>query len=135
MPTQLLPDVVAVIRQALLAQSSITALVSTRIYDRIPAMPTWPLLVVTTVDEDEVEGPENLQGRIQIDCWGQSGNETHTAEARLIARTVRSVSRDLAGTWTGGKVRAAVAQIALPSPDPITGRARFIVDLLVELNP
>lgn len=135
MPTQLLPDAVAVIRQALLAQAPITALVSTRIYDRVPATPTWPLLVVTSIDDDEIEGPENLQARIQVDCWGQSGSETHTAEVRLIARTVRSVSRDLIGTWASGKIRAAVAQITIPSPDPETGRARFIVDLLVDLNP
>lgn len=135
MPTQLLPDPVAAVREALLAQASITALVSTRIYDRIPATPTWPLLVVSSVDDDEAGGPENLQARVQVDCWGQSGNQTDTAQARLIVRTVRSVSRDLAGTWPAGKIRSAVGQTTIPSPDPESGRARFFIDLLVDLNP
>lgn len=134
MPVPVLPDSIALAREALLAQSSLTALVSTRIYDRIPASPTWPLLVLSVVDDLELEWHTG-QARVQVDVWGRSGSPTDAAEALNIARVVRSVARDLRGSWAAGDVSNAAPGTIIPAPDPETGRARYVIDLLLETNP
>src|SRR5215207_5337282 len=134
MPFPLLPDTVALAREALLAQTSITALVSTRIYARIPATPTWPLLVVSTVDDAESPEPAFGESRVQVDVWGAGGSDTQTAQARLIARTVWQAARDLDGSYTSGVIVHCTPLISVPAPDPETGRARFVVDLSVTIR-
>lgn len=132
MPLPLLPDVVDVTITALLAQPAVTALVSTRIYGQLPATPTWPLLVVSTVDDDEGGDPYLGLARVQVDCWGAGPSAADVAQARLLARSVRSVARDLKGTYAGGTITGAAPALFLAQPDPQTGRARFVVDLNVE---
>lgn len=135
MPTPLLPDTVAVVRDALLGQSSISALVGTRIYDRVPAgSPTWPLLVVDTVDEAETEW-HTLQGRVQLDVWGVGPSSDDEQQARLLARTIIAAIRDMRGTWASGRIVNTGLLNMLPAPDDETGRARFVIDLFVEVMP
>jgi hypothetical protein len=134
MPVSLLPDALALTREALLAQSSLTALVGTRIYDRIPGTPTWPLLVLTVIDEVELEWHTG-QPRVQVDVWGAGSTATDAANALTIARTVRSVTRDLRGSWTAGDISNAAPSTIVPAPDQTTGRARYVIDLLLETNP
>lgn len=131
MPLPLLPDVKALGREALLAQSAITALVSTRIYGRIPDSPTWPLLEVRIVDDDEAGDPALGAARLQVNCWGAGPSPTDEAAALVIARTVRAVARDLYGTYTSGTVAYAAPGQIIPATDPQTGRVRFVVDLII----
>lgn len=133
MPTTLLPDLVAVTIQALSAQPSLTALVSTRVYDRLPATPTWPLLVVNTVDEGET--PFAGIARVQVDVWGAGPTSTDEEATRTIARTLVSVSRDLRGNYAAGHISNSGHLNTVPLPDPTTGRARFAVDLDIEAYP
>jgi len=133
MPTPTLPDPTVLARSALLAETAVTTLVSTRIYYAIPASPTYPLLVLTLVDDDELR-PETLTARVQVDVWGDGPGTQSVLEAKAIAATVRSVARDLKGTYTGGTISSSVAGQVIPQPDGTTGRARFIVDLLIECN-
>lgn len=134
MPVPVLPDALAVAREGLLAQSTLTALVGTRIYDRIPASPTWPLLVLSVVDDLELEWHTGV-ARVQVDVWGAGSSPTDAAQALSIARTVRSVARDLRQSWAAGDISNAAPGTILPAPDPETGRARYVIDLILETNP
>jgi hypothetical protein len=132
MPLPLLPDVVDLAITGLAAQPSITALVSSRVYSRIPGTPTWPLLVVSTVDEGEAGDPGLGESRVQVDCWGAGNGPGYDQQARLLARTVRAVARDLVGSYVGkGSITGCAPGLIVPAPDGDTGRARFIVDLLL----
>lgn len=133
MPTPVIHDPVVAVRTALVAQPSLTALVAQRIYYAIPSGPTYPLLVLTLIDDDELR-PETLTARVQCDVWGAGGSTQQVIDAKAIVAVVRSVARDLKGSWSGATISNAVAGLAIPSPDTETSRARFVVDLLVELT-
>lgn len=133
MPTPILPDPTVVARTALLAQSTLTDLVAERIYYAIPAAPTWPLLVLELVDDDELR-PETLDVRVQINVWGVGPGTQEVLDSKAIAAVIRSVARDLNGDWSGGKIRDCVAGQTIPNPDTANGRARHIVDLTFQLN-
>lgn len=133
MPTPLLPDATVIARQALLAQAPLTALVVQRVYFAIPATPTFPLVVLTLVDDDELR-PEALTARVQADVWGAGGDTQSVIDTKTIAATIRSVARDLVGTWAAGSIFNAVAGITISQPDDKTGRSRHIVDLLLDLK-
>jgi hypothetical protein len=133
MPTPVLPNPKVAARTGLLAQTALTALVSTRIYYAIPANPVFPLVVLSTVDADELR-PETLTARVQADIWGAGGSTQDTLDCEAIAAVVRSVARNLVGTWGGASISNAVAGQAIPQPDSTTGRARTIIDLQLEVN-
>jgi hypothetical protein len=133
MPTPVLPNPKIAARTALLAQTALTALVDQRIYYAIPATPTYPLIVLTIVDADELR-PETLTARVQADIWGEGNTTQDVLDTEAIAAVLRSVARSLVGTWGGAAISNSVAGQAIPSPDSTTGRARTIVDLLLDLN-
>ena len=133
MPTPVIADPVVAVRAALVAQPALTALVAQRIYYAIPGSPTYPLLVLTLVDEDEVR-PEAVVARVQADVWGAGGSTQQVIDAKAIVAVLRSVARDLKGSWSGATISNAVAGQVVPSPDTTTSRARFVVDLLVQLT-
>jgi hypothetical protein len=135
LPLPLLPDVVDLAITALAAQSTVTALVSTRLYSRLPDVPTWPLLVVTLVDHDESPEPAFGVARVQVDAWGAGNGPGYDQAAFTLARTVVSVARDLRGTYAGGTIVGCAPGLIVPAPDPDTGRARSIVDLLLTSHP
>lgn len=131
MPLPLLPDLIALSREAILAQSAMTALVSTRVYGRIPGTPTWPLITLAVVDDGEARDPALGDARVQADCWGAGPSTTDEEVARLIARTLRSVARNLRGTYTTGVITGCAPGQVISAPDAQTGRARMICDLLI----
>jgi Protein of unknown function (DUF3168) len=133
MPTPVLADPVVAVRAALAAQSTLTSLVAQRIYYAIPATPTYPLLVLTLVDSDEIR-PDTLGARVQVDVWGSGGSNQQVIDTHAIAAVIRSVARDLKGSWSGASISNAVAGQVIPNPDTTTSRARFVVDLQVELK-
>lgn len=136
MPTPLLPDPVVAARTALLAQPTLTALVADRIYWAIPSdpPPTYPLLVVSSVNDDEDGRPDGLVATVQVDVWGVGKSVVDVNDCRTVARTLRSVARDLKGTWGTASIYNAVAGQIIPNPDPAAGRARFVVDLELHLQ-
>ena len=135
MPTPVLPDPVIAARTALLGQTPLTDIVAQRIYWAIPSdpAPTYPLLVVSSVDDDALR-PETLTARVQVDVWGAGRTVVDVNDCKAIARIIRSVARDLRGTWGGASISNSVAGQIIPNPDDTSGRARFIVDLLLEIN-
>lgn len=133
MPTPILPNPKVAARTGLLAQTALTALVAQRIYYAIPANPVYPLIVLTIVDADELR-PETLTARVQADCWGPGNTTQDALDTEAIAAVIRSVARNLVGTWGGASISNSVAGQAIPQPDSTTGRARMIVDLQLELN-
>lgn len=133
MPTPVLADPVVAVRTALVAQPTLTALVAQRIYYAIPGTATYPLLVLSLVDEDEIR-PETLSARVQVDVWGAGGSNQQVIDAKAVAAVLRSVARDLRGTWGPATISSAVAGQVVPNPDTTTSRARFVVDLQVELT-
>jgi hypothetical protein len=138
MPTPVLPNPKVAARTGLLAQTALTALVDQRIYYAIPAPvggvePTYPLIVLSIVDADELR-PETLTARVQADIWGKGKENQDVLDTEAIAAVLRSVARSLVGTWGSAAISNSVAGQAIPSPDSTTGRARTIVDLLIDLN-
>lgn len=138
MPTPILPNPKVAARTALLAQTALTALVAQRVYYAIPALvggvePTYPLVVLSIVDSDELR-PETLTARVQADVWGRGKETQDVLDTEAIAAVIRSVARNLVGTWGGASISNAVAGQAIPQPDSTTGRARTIVDLLIDIQ-
>jgi len=131
--TPVLPNPKVAARSGLLAQTALTTLVDQRIYYAIPATPVYPLIVLSIVDSDELR-PETLTARVQADVWGKGNSTQDTLDTEAIAAVIRSVARNLVGTWGGASISNAVAGQAIPQPDSTTGRARTIVDLQLEVN-
>jgi len=140
-PTPVLPDPVVVARTALIAQPTLTALVDQRVYYAVPSpwpqagapLADLPVLVLSLVDDDELR-PETLIARVQVDVWGSGGNKQQVIDCKAIAAVVRSVARDLKGTWGPASISMAVAGQIIPNPDTTSGRARFICDLELHLQ-
>jgi len=141
MPSPVLPDPVVAARTALIAQPTLTALVAQRVYYAVPSpwpqagspLVDLPVLVLSLVDDDELR-PETLIARVQVDVYGAGGNKQEVIDCKAIAAVVRSVARDLRGTWGAAAISNSVAGQIIPNPDTTSGRARFIVDLQLELN-
>jgi len=131
--TPVLPNPKVAARSGLLAQTALTTLVDQRIYYAIPATPVYPLIVLSIVDSDELR-PETLTARVQADVWGKGNSTQDTLDTEAIAAVIRSVARNLVGSWGGASISNAVAGQAIPQPDSTTGRARTIVDLQLEVN-
>jgi len=130
----ILPDPVVVAREALLAQTAVTSSpVGTRVHFAIPETTTYPIWVLSLVDDDELR-PETLDVRLQVDVWGDGNTPDDQVATKASAALLRSVARDLNGDWASGKIRGCVAGQIIPNPDTTSGRARFIVDLLFQLN-
>ena len=131
MPVPVLPDVLGVMCQALLGQSAVTALVGTRITDRIPDSPIWPLIVVSVVSEQEKEWHTG-SARVQCDVWGRGPTSVDKLEVRAIFAALVSVSRDLRGAWSSGRISNSAITNGVMLPDPNTGRQRIAVDFHIE---
>lgn len=138
MPTPVLPNPKVAARTALLAQTPLTTLVAQRVYYAIPGPvggvePTYPLIVLSIVDNNELR-PETLTARVQASVWGLGKETQDQLDTEAIAAVIRSVARNLIGTWGGASISNSVAGQAVPQPDSTTGRARTIVDLQLEVN-
>lgn len=125
MPLTVLPDPETVTIQALAAQTSIAAIVGTRIASEIPTAPVFPLLRVTKAAsiETDIEGRE--VALMSVECWADTD-----ATASLLARTVVAARKDMSATYAAGWVALVdVSGGPIPAYDPESERARWIVDL------
>jgi hypothetical protein len=134
MPTPIPPDVVDLTIKALLARPVTSTLVGTRVYGRIPGTPTFPLWIVTLIDDGEDDGTGKVVARVQVDAWGEL-TEAGEYLAAEHARNIKSLHRDLRGSYTGGRISNTGHLNTVPLPDPDTGRARFAVDLEITAHP
>lgn len=123
------PDLLAVTIDAVKAAPLVAAIVGTRVFDRIPATPTWPLLTVGIVDYGEAVDPSWVAGRVQFDAWGPGGTSLAWQVALELANAVVASSRDLVGTWPSGRIVAAGSPLVIPVRED---RAHYAIDLYLE---
>lgn len=135
MPTPVIPPAKAVLREALLAQTLLTATtVGNDIRTRRPsAWPAKPIIVLTTIDEVELR-PEANSCRVQADLFAGSIDTAGDDEIETIAPILQAVARDCDGDRSKGKIRNCRAPTRLPSPEA-SGRGRIIVDFEFEVTP
>ena len=91
---------------ALEAESTLTAIVGTRIYcNELPQNPTYPALVYTTFsDEYQTFAQDTELGTVQIDCFGTR----HTSEAismRTPVKTAMEGASSLISIFNGHQSR------------------------------
>jgi hypothetical protein len=134
LPTTVLPTSFKIARAALLARTQVAAVVADRIHWKLPSNPTYPLLIVEPVDDIE-DGPGASTSRVQVNCWGNGNTSVDVLAASDLARVVASVARDLVGSYPDGDIADALPGSIIPAHDPQTGRARFILDLQLNLYP
>jgi hypothetical protein len=98
---------------------------------RIPANPTWPLVVVTELDVVGEARATLGHHLVQVDVWGD-GNDARR-DARLNALTIATAAtQDLPGyTTDGATVSECFVSGISPQPDPETRRERFAITLEV----
>jgi len=122
-----LPDVEAGLVSFLLAQASITTLVSTRVFFGVPRnSPTLPLIVVQRVGGgDDVSEAAIDNAVVTLHCWGRS-----KLEALTVTNTVRTSLRSIRRVT----VHNGVALYGIPiidsvvwSPDPQDDTPRYIL--------
>lgn len=135
MPTPVIPSARVVLREALLAQTALTATtVGTDLRFKRPATwPSKPIIVLTTVSENELR-PECNSCRVQADLFAGSIDTAGDDEIELIAPILQAIARDCDGDRSKGKIRNCRAPTRLPSPEP-SGRGRIIVDFEFEVTP
>lgn len=134
MPDVLLPDAEALLGAFLRAQSAVSALVGTRVGTLIPNPPTWPLVRLTRVGGTQAQRWED-RPRLSVECWADLNDQ---AGASLLARTVIAVLSDIRGRYVaqaGYVVSWDVVLGPLWSPDPISNRPRFLVDVALATFP
>lgn len=135
MPTPVIPSGRVVLREALLAQSLLTATtVGADIRFRRPAAwPTHPIIVLSVISEVELR-PECNSCRVQADLFAASIDTAGDDEIETIAPVLQAVARDCDGDRSKGKIRNCRAPTRLPSPET-SGRGRIIVDFEFEVTP
>lgn len=123
MPLTVLPDAEAIFVQALAAQSSITAITSTRIGTRIPDTPTFPLIRLTKVAAQFTDEEGAEFATVEVECWADTD-----AVASTLARTVVACRKDLKGTYAAGWLALPDTTGPTPAPDPDSQRFRYMID-------
>lgn len=66
---------------------------------------------------------------LQIECWGAGGGLDDDGTAWNIAAAVVSVASEFVGVYAGARVAGVRVSHPFWSPDPVTDRPRYIVEL------
>jgi hypothetical protein len=105
-----------------------------RISDRLGD--TYPQVRVTAIGGAGRRVENTGTPEFQVEAWGNGITTTDALAANNIARVADDSVRLLAGSYTAGKIVAAwsIGDI-LHSPDPVTGRERFIVSVGLIIQP
>lgn len=125
----LLPDAEALFGAFLRAQPAVSALVGTRASTRIADVPIWPLVRISRVGGTQGQRWED-RPRLSAECWADLNDQ---AGASLLARTVVAVLPDIRGRYAvqaGYVVSYELVLGPLWSPDPVSNRPRYIVDVV-----
>jgi hypothetical protein len=131
---RLLPDVEALAVAHLRANSSVAALVGTRVSTELPATPQWPYLIVTLLMGVE-KIPHHLDEQyVQLSAWGDT-----KAQANLLVRTARAALIDARSASHTRGVVTNVRTVLSPRwlPDETTGhsRPRYTCDMALTVHP
>jgi hypothetical protein len=137
MAALVLPDAVQLVRDGLLADPDVTALVSTRVLSQLPASPTYPCVIVYRFGGVPPVREWLDQARLQLDCWA-----TDDVNASLVARTVRAAAHNLEG-YTHPTLGCIAGVDDAEGPRwgeddtsvTYTGTPRYLVTLLVSTHP
>jgi len=110
------------IRTILLADVDVAA-ITTRIYPRVPQMPTLPLITIQKVSGDQDMLLDYAHPRMQVTAWAatyEAGEELATA--------IRQVLQRYRGVVAGMTVERIVFLNDVHIYDPETGRETFPAD-------
>lgn len=131
MPDPLLPSPIPLLVSFFTARPEITALAGDRIGSRLPGEP-GPAVRITRVGGTPSQAWQD-DPRIQVEAWGASDQDEATAD--LLARTLLASLADLPRAM-GRRVSALQVTVGpLWSPDPTSGRARYLFDVQLNTHP
>lgn len=135
----------AELRTILLADSTVSGLVGTRVYPHwLPQNPTYPAITLFRTDVDRsirsfcsgaVQTNAKVQSSFSVDCWDHSatGSPTESGPKRVaaLATAVRDALKDYQGTVNGIRIDdiAIVSESDAADPDPGIFRVSFSVDI------
>lgn len=113
------------------AHAALAALVSTRVYTKLPKQMNYPAIRLNRIGGSVSIENHLEQARIQVEAYG-----TTKYEARLVAATAQAAIHAIYGAYNEGVVSAVVDGIALTwSPDPHTDRDRYLFDVFIYIHP
>lgn len=114
------------VKAALAGDSSVTALVGTRVYPLIlPQTPTYPAITYQRISSTGTNGNTALRAsRYQVNCWAT----TH-AGAQALAGAVKTLFEEYTSTTSGIKMSLVVNE--LDDYDDDTDAYRIIVDIML----
>lgn len=126
-----LGDAEKVAVEYLRAHAGVGALVSTRVYTRIPETPEFPLVRLFRIGGiPRVEGWLD-EASLQVDSWAED-----KYAAAEVARTVQDALWQMSGVRSGSVVADVRTTLGMRwSPDPETGRPRYLFGVAVRLHP
>lgn len=137
MPAGVLVDAEGAVKAWAKAQTAISAIVGSRVFFEVNGSAPFPQLVVQRVGGGPLPGePPIDQALIQFDVWGTqsaSGKADGKASASALAEAVRNAAFFMTAETPMGAAAGLWAEISLGpvwSPDPESGRARYVVDVL-----
>jgi hypothetical protein len=129
-----LPDLDAALVAFLRDHPSLAPLHGGRVSVRMPSGAAAALRV-TSIGGFQ-DAPWEGFSEYQIECWGPGVDDAAYQAAHMLARTVIAAVYDMPGPVTGGRVTSAVPTLRpLESPDADTGRARYIVQVQIQVYP
>lgn len=123
-----LPPREGLLIEALAAKSAINSGSGGRISTRLSS--TFPAVRVTLLG-----GPGRLventgQSEFQVEVWGKGGAPEDEIETGDLASLIESEAMKLAGTYSLGTIKGSYSfGDMLHSPDPTTGRERFLLTI------
>lgn len=132
----------AIIRKKLLADPTVSGLVSTRVYiDDLPVPAVLPAITVhptSAVPSSEAKG--GCMTRIQVSCWAEAGTPKDPETVESVSAAVKAVldkaRMNMAPElWTVGSYRFSVTSRHVTGGvrliDPVTGWYHVPVDVLI----
>lgn len=128
MPDPLLPSPEVLLGGFLRAHPALSPLHGGRVGTRLSGV--YPAIRLARLGSPARERWED-RPTVQVECWADE-----QAHADLLARTVVAVMPEVLGAHAGGVVSGWEITLGpLWSPDPTTGRARYLVDLQLQIHP
>jgi len=139
MTVRLLPDTLLLCVEAVRAHADVQALCAQRVWTRIPADPTWPLVTLervggTTVRPEHIDRPQ-----IQYAAWGDLDDPDAEPATGLLARTVQAVLHEQSGTDHSPDgvicdVTDVLSPFWLPDTDSQPARPRWMGQVAVTVH-
>lgn len=132
MALRLLPDAEALTVAFLRADDTVQGLVDQRVSTQLPAVPVFPLVLVTGITGREVIRAHLDEQVVQLGAWADD-----EVTAALVARAVRAVmlTAPQADHELGAVTHTRTVSPPRPVPDPVSDRPRYLFDMGVVVRP